>query len=44
MFVQCSTGGAVVGVVDYYNIGTQIERQNKAIKAIASRLNISVNF
>ena len=34
MFVQCSSCGAVVGVLDYKNIGTLISEQNQAIKKI----------
>lgn len=43
-FVQCASCGAVVGVLDWYNIGSMLEKQNKAIKAIAAQMNISVNL
>jgi hypothetical protein len=35
MAVACSTCGAVVGVMDYWNIGAQL-------KKLASRLNVSI--
>jgi len=44
LFVQCSSCGAVVGVLDYMNIGAVLEKQNEAIKKIASSLRISVDL
>jgi uncharacterized Zn finger protein len=44
MFVQCSSCGSVVGVMDYFNIGTLIKQQNEAIKKIAGALNIRVDL
>lgn len=31
MFVQCSSCGAVVGIMDYYNIGQRINELEKKI-------------
>jgi len=44
MFVQCSSCGAVVGAVDYHNIGAMLEKQNEAIKRIARAVNVSVDL
>ena len=35
MFIQCSSCGGVVGVVDYYNIG-------QVLKKIAKKLGVSI--
>jgi hypothetical protein len=43
-FVQCASCGAVVGAMDYYNIGSLIHQQNEAIKKIASALNVYVDL
>jgi hypothetical protein len=39
-FVQCASCGAVVGVMDYFNIGAKIEEQNQALIKIAKALNV----
>lgn len=44
IFVQCASCGSVVGVMDFSNIGTLMRQQNKAIKAIAAAVGISVNL
>lgn len=44
MFVQCSSCGTVVGVMDYLNIGALMEQQNEAIRKIAKALNVSVDL
>jgi hypothetical protein len=31
MFVQCSSCGGVVGVIDYYNIGAEIQEIKKKL-------------
>lgn len=36
MFIQCSSCGGVVGVMDYYNIGAKIEELEKRIKNIST--------
>jgi len=35
MFVQCSKCGAVVGTMDYYNIGTKIEELEKKVENLS---------
>lgn len=42
--VQCAKCGAVVGILDYYNIGNILVAQNKALEAIADKLGIEVNL
>ena len=44
LFVQCAMCGAVVGAMDYMNIGSLLEMQNEAIKAIADKLGVSVQL
>ena len=44
LYVQCSSCGAVIGVMDYYNIGARIDKQDAALKKIARALNISVDL
>jgi len=44
IFIQCASCGTVVGVLDYYNIGTLIQKQNEAIRQIASHLRIGVDL
>ncbi len=44
MFVQCSSCGAVVGVIDCFNIGNLILQQNKALKKIAGQLDVHVDL
>jgi hypothetical protein len=39
-FVQCASCGTVVGVMDYFNIGSMLEKHEKAIKAIAEKLGV----
>ena len=41
-FVQCSTCGAVVGAMEWYDIGTGLAWQHDAIEAIARKLEVSV--
>lgn len=43
-FVQCMSCGAVIGVLDYFNIGARIEKQDAALKKIAHALNIIVDL
>jgi len=40
----CAKCGAVVGILDYYNIGNILVAQNKALEAIAEKLGIEVNL
>jgi len=35
-FVQCSSCGAVVGVMDYYNIGSRISDLEKKVDSLSS--------
>lgn len=35
-FVQCSSCGCVVGVLDYYNIGTKLKELEKDISSLKS--------
>lgn len=44
LFVQCSSCGAVVGVLDYDNIGAVLRKQNEAIKRIASAAGVHVDL
>ena len=44
MFVQCSSCGAVAGVLDFFNIGAKLSKQDEALKKIARALNISVDL
>jgi|GEM_PF-837509 len=37
-FVQCASCGSVVGVLDYFNIGAMLEKQEAAIDAQAQAL------
>ena len=37
-YTQCSGCGAPFGVSDYYNLGTLLQKQEKAIDEVASRL------
>ncbi len=43
-FIQCTSCGAVVGVMDYQNVGYHLQRQNEAIKQIAQKLQVSVDL
>lgn len=43
-FVQCASCGAVVGVLDYFNIGAKIAKQDEALKKIARALKITVDL
>lgn len=43
-FVQCSKCQRIVGVMDYYNIGFLVKKQNEVIKKIARKLGITVNY
>lgn len=42
--VQCAMCGAVVGVLDYYNIGTKLNGIEDALKSIAAVVRASVRF
>jgi hypothetical protein len=43
-FIQCSKCGAVVGVVDYFNVGAMLHKQGEALKAIATKLGVPVDI
>jgi len=43
-FVQCAGCGAVVGVVEYDNIGARLHKQDAAIRAIAEKLGVDVRL
>jgi predicted nucleic-acid-binding Zn-ribbon protein len=43
-FVQCGSCGAPFGVTEYLNVTSMLEKQNKAIKEIASAVGVSVNL
>ena len=36
MFVQCASCGSVVGVMEYYNIGTKLEELEKKVSSLSS--------
>jgi NAD-dependent SIR2 family protein deacetylase len=36
IFVQCASCGGVVGAMDYFNIGVELQNVQKAIAAIAN--------
>lgn len=38
MFIQCSGCGCVVGVMDYYNIGTRIKDIENKIDSLSERM------
>ena len=42
MFVQCAACGAVVGAMDFFNIGSLLGKQAEALKRIGSVLNVEV--
>lgn len=44
MFVQCTSCGGVIGVLDFFNIGAKLTKQDEALKKIARALNISVDL
>jgi hypothetical protein len=37
-FIQCSSCNAPVGVMDYFNTGTQLEEQKKAVDSLSQRI------
>lgn len=43
-FIECSSCGAVVGVMDFHNIGQMLNQQNKALKKIAAAVGVSVTL
>jgi hypothetical protein len=44
MCVSCERCGAVVGVLDCYNIGDMLLAQNRALRAIAEKAGVSVDL
>lgn len=38
MYVQCSSCGSVVGVMDYYNIGAKLEKLEKQEKELSGEI------
>jgi len=44
MFVQCSSCGGVVGVIEYENIGARLDNQDAALKKIANQLGVHVSL
>ncbi len=44
IFVQCSSCGAVVGVLDFFNIGNIIQQHSVALKTIASTVGAHVSI
>lgn len=40
MFMQCASCGAVVGVMDFMNLGSLLSEQGRVIRKIAQALNI----
>jgi hypothetical protein len=40
LFVQCTSCHAVVGVMDYYNIGTRLNELEQKIEEINSKINL----
>ena len=43
-FVQCRSCGAPFGVTEYMNTSAMLEKQNEAIRRIASAVNVSVDL
>jgi hypothetical protein len=43
-FIQCSSCGGALGVQEYFNTGAMLDKQNKAIKAIARAVGVSVEL
>jgi hypothetical protein len=43
-FVQCTSCGIPVGVIEYMNISDMLQKQNEAIKRIASAVGIQVDL
>ena len=41
-FVQCASCGVPVGVMDFYNIGSLLKRQQKALKKLGAKLGVSL--
>jgi len=44
IFVQCVSCGAVVGVLDFFNIGNIVQQHSAALKAIADHLGVHVKI
>jgi hypothetical protein len=42
--VQCTNCGGIAGVLEYYDAGVLLKRQDEAIKKIAERLGIVVDL
>jgi hypothetical protein len=42
--VQCASCGAVVGVLDYFNVGNLLTEQNEALRKIAAHLGVTVSL
>jgi hypothetical protein len=40
--VHCGACGAVIGVMDFYNIGGRLNKQDEAIKKIAKQIGASL--
>lgn len=43
-FIECTSCGAVVAIMDAENIGAMLHEQNEALKEIAAKVGASVNF
>jgi hypothetical protein len=43
-FVQCAGCGAGAGVLDYFNVGARLAKQDEALKKIARALKITVDL
>ena len=43
-FVQCASCGAVVGVLDYFNVGARLAKQDEALKKIAQKIGVFIDL
>lgn len=43
-YIECTSCGAVVAIMDVENIGAMLHEQNKALKQIAAKVGASVDF
>lgn len=44
IFIQCSSCGGVVGVLDFFNVGNLLTQQHEALKEIAKSVGTHVNL
>ena len=44
MFVQCAECGAVVGAMDFFNVGHLLYKHGEALKKIAEKMDLAVEL